>query len=221
MRNTLLELYKEFLPTIYKEDEMSAVSFSMSASSFTYMENNKETGEQKEVTNTNWATHFNIRAMNTLITLHNIPQDDELKHTEEKLLLLREGIEEFVKEVKARMVKPAQFRAYRREWLNPEELGADYTGYFFYNIQMDGNARFFIADCHRTLNFWFDVCPKGQGFGDQDNKATKRLLSLMMAIVKAINTWINHAKRLRKRYHKGELEKTAPKKANGLKITHF
>ena len=220
MRQSLLELYKEFLPTVYNENELSAISFSMSVRSFTFMEDNKETGKQEEKTNTHWDSHFNIRFMNTMITLHPIPNDTELIHMEAKMLLLQEGIVEFVREVKARMVKPAQFRVQRREWLNPEELGADYTGYFHYSIEPEGNGRFFMADCQRSMNIWFDVCPRSHTFGDRENKATKRLLTVMMAISKAINTWLNHVKRLRKRYYKGELDKT-PVKMDKLKVTHF
>lgn len=202
MRESLLELYKEFLPVVNRADNMDAVSFSMGAYAH-------KVWDDEERVVISWDTHFNIRTGNTMITIHSIPNDVGLIHTEIKMLLLREGIETFVKEVKLRMRKPAQESMYRREWLNPQELGADFTGYFFYNIEPSGSARFFIADCHRTLNFWIEVASDNRFHmpGQKRNYYAKKQLDVISAIGKAIGTWLNRLKKLRKRAESGVLEK--------------
>lgn len=201
MRESLLELYKEFLPSTRPSDHLDAVSFSMGAYA------HKVWNDEERVVTT-WDTHFNVRTGSTMITLHSIPNDVELVSTEAKMLLLREGIETFVKEVKLRMRKASDTPLYRREWLNPEELGSDFTGYFFYNIEPSGAAVFFIADCHRTLNFWIQMDDKGYPIpGQKRNHHAKKQLEVIAAIGKAVGTWLNRLKKLRKRAGSGALEK--------------
>lgn len=200
MAEVLVELYKEFLPGgIGNNGEFGVVDFTMSVSRSADV---KEGGE--EVKTYHWEGFFNFRLpAASRISLHNIDGDDELLELEKKLLLLKEGITTFSKEIREKIRGVKKERIYKREWLNPAEFGSDYTGYYFYNICPDGGARFVIADCHKSVILYFDFYPDMRNI---DYLYLKKKLKQLRALGKAISTFNNKLIKLRKRCQNNEFD---------------
>lgn len=188
MNDTLLSSHREFLPVIYKQNELGSIGFSISCTVGRNIVNDVE--ERKYY----WDSFFNIRPdSKPSITLHNISGDTDLLLMEQKLLLLKEGIESFCSTVKKKIENPEDKETfYHRVWLNPEEANSDYTGYLFYRIESDGNSRFFLADCSKSLNFWLDVYEK-----PSINTTALKTLEVLLSIAKVISLWVTKVEEMR------------------------
>ena len=146
--DTLLLTFKRFVQDVLSND-INAVFFSTSAK----VRPVNKAGEQKII----WQGHFLLRYGNTLIRLHSHEVDENLDQLEEKLNSLKEDIDHFLTEQKARLKRKAADILIKREWLNHERHHTPHTGYYFYRIDEIGHASFSLADCHRTVFFYLDV----------------------------------------------------------------
>lgn len=154
--NTITELYRNFLTNIY-HDDINVFSCAFSVESF--LRHNDPTKKKKkgpEQYRYRWEGHANIRWHNTIVHLHNPRHDPFLRHLEQKLRLLKEKIDLFTKTMLERAETPGGEQITERVWLNPESVEPNYTGYVYVHITPDGEGRFYIADCHRTINIWLE-----------------------------------------------------------------
>ena len=179
-RTSLLELHREFLPALENHLSDDIVSFSVSVMPLRF------SIDGKDRVNLHWDCHFNIRSDNTRITLHAPQNDQGLVKLETKLLLLRDTLAFFIAEQKRRMKEPGLETLSQRIWLNEEGPG-HFTGYCFYKLEPRGSGLFYIADCHRVLNFHLDVYQKGQQWGDKRNTFTHKQHRVFGAFIKNIN----------------------------------
>lgn len=170
----------------------------------------------------NWDAEFNIRYGNTQVHLHAGVNDPQLKTYEKKLKALRNAIRWYVKEFDKRIKKHGKDYppVFERQWLNEMSKDTPFTGYFMYTMDEHGHGKFFIADCHRSINMWMDVY-------DWDGKPnmpshTTRNLNTLRSIADNLDLAIKKLDNLRKRYRNGELTRMEPKEEElNVKVTHF
>jgi hypothetical protein len=108
-----------------------------------------------------WEGHFNLTVGASRIRLHNWHPDNGLLEFEAKLTMIKEKIDLFLKEIKTRLKSNAKEHHSERHWLNKPET--NYTGYLAFNADKEGGGAFSIADCHRTVVIWFEVCVDQNG----------------------------------------------------------
>ncbi|TQH42219.1 hypothetical protein, partial [Pseudomonas aeruginosa] len=94
--------------------------------------------------------------------------------------------------------KPLKEPVYKRQWLNPENIEAPFTGHYFYFIDQDKAGRFCVGDCHRTIVMWMNI---HHNDGMVFNKA---LLEVQLSALQCLVTYLKEAqakiKSLRKQY---------------------
>ena len=99
-----------------------------------------------------WSGYINICCEGKSIHLHNVDGDIKLLKQEAKIALLKQTIEEFLKELKAWSKDPDRKEVFVRKWLNPDD--SRYTGYVTYHFEKNGAASLSFADCHKSIITW-------------------------------------------------------------------
>ena len=153
----ITKLTRMFLPNIYDRDNnLLCINASVSPYSITSNKAKKKKKVTKEEYFYDWGGSFSVRQGNISVFLHNGVHDQGLIHFERKLLLLKEKIDLFIEKVEGAKELAPEEDFSERTWLNPVDVEPDYTGYVYIGVKKDGNARFYMADCHRTINLFIE-----------------------------------------------------------------
>lgn len=137
-----------------------------------------------------WTGRFNIHMENITVRLHSHDNDPELVLFFNKLNLLEQGVREYCKafrKVLNNPKKPLKEPVYKRQWLNPENIEAPFTGHYFYFIDQDKAGRFCVGDCHRTIVMWMNI---HHNDGMVFNKA---LLEVQLSALQCLVTYLKEA----------------------------
>ena len=161
-----------FLPNIYEQDNnLSCINVSVKSYASSNSINvigadgtKKKTKKKKEeIYNYYWDGSFSIRLNNVMVFIHSSDIDPGLFQFERKLLLIKEKIDLYFSKL-AEYAKGELKEAFNeRTWLNPIDVEPLYTGYININVNTDGNSRFYIADCHRTINLLIEYWRNDKG----------------------------------------------------------
>lgn len=134
-----------------------------------------------------WEGFFNLSMNSIRIRLHPVRDDLGLFQMEQKLTLLKEKFEFFVKELKARRKTPAKKVLNDKVWLNKAD--SSFTGYISSTIYEDGSGQLAIADCHKAIHWypegWHDEKGK-QHFDENYTLALKSVDDFAKAAGKAV-----------------------------------
>lgn len=119
-----------------------------------------------------WEGFFNMIFNNTRIRLHPIPDDYGLFEMEDKLELLKEKMQFFVKERRAHRKNPAKDDHYDRQWLN--KPNSPYSAHVHLAMLKDGSGNLSVADCHRSIHWYLTtwVDDKGKTLFDEQYDLT-------------------------------------------------
>lgn len=175
--DTLTVMGRDFIPPVYNHDTgFYDYAFSVEA----FVSNHKpKKGQGDLIYGYLWSGHINICLGSARVHLHNREGDFGLAAMEEKLNIVKDNIDFFLKEHKARIKTPAKKVLNHRVWLN----GADtrYTGHTAYELQENGSGVYSIADCHKAIQWWVDVYhnPNGKLMADPSREKTLAQLEVL------------------------------------------
>lgn len=188
----LLVIGRDWLPSIYNSDPaFYDYAFGVSA----IVAEDKPKKGKDLVYNYHWTGHLNIGLASARIHLHNVNCDVGCQEIEKKLVLVKEQIDAFIKEHKARLKTPAKKELNVRQWLNP--ANTHYTGYISYQLREDGGGMLVLADCSRSLHWYLDVWRDEKG-KLQDQEYLEKTLKQVDSLSKGINKAIGAIQQLRK-----------------------
>lgn len=122
-----------------------------------------------------WSGYLNI-GLAVRLHIHNIEPDVGLVKQEEKLVVLKETIDEFIKEFKARLKEVGKKDLHIKKWLNPPD--SRYTSYVAYNLDKSGAGSVSISDCHRTNIIWVYMSRDDNGKVRGQQYSTKEIQTL-------------------------------------------
>lgn len=139
-----------------------------------------------------WSGHININLGRKIhLHSHDCPMDKNdigLVDFENKLELLKETINEFIKEYKARLKEPAKKDVSVKKWLN--DPNNRFTSYVAYFLDKEGTGTISFSSCDSVQLIWVfvDKDLKGKIYKDQSsNIEIKGLEELCKGISKATN----------------------------------
>lgn len=138
-----------------------------------------------------WSGYINI-GLDARMHIHNQDNDIGLFLTETKFQLLKDSLEDFVKEFKTRMKTPAKKQVSVKTWLNP--MDSRFTGYISYNLDENGNGNLSISDCHKANVMWFYVTRddagrvRGKGWSSREVQVVEDLIKGINKAIKGIQS---------------------------------
>lgn len=147
----------------------------------------------------NWNGHININLGRKVhLHSHDIPMDKNdigLVDFENKLVLFKETIKDFIKEYKARLKEPAKKDVTVKKWLNnPNDRFTSYIAYF---LDKEGSGTISFSSCDTIQLIWIfvDRDEKGKAYKDQLSFVE---IKAFEELCKGIDKNINAIKQLRK-----------------------
>lgn len=154
-----------------------------------------------------WSGYLNI-GLKHRIHLHNIEPDVGLVQQEGKLQLLKDTLDGFLKEFKARLKVPGKKDLTVKNWLNPET--SRYTSYVAYNLDKNGNGCISISDCHKTNIIWVYTVRDDNGKVRGQHYSTKEIQTLE-ELSKGVGRSVKAVQQIRKFFEREVLETTSEK----------
>lgn len=195
----LLVIGRDFIPPVWKQDT-GFYDYAVGVNAYVAEEKPKK---GKDLVYTyHWTGHINICIGAARIHLHNQLDDAGLFKQEAKMLKIKEALEAFIKEHKARLKTAGKKDLNVREWLNNGD--SHYTGYYMYQLRKDGGGMFGVADCHKTLHWWIDAWYNEKGKLEPDESRDKSIKQ-MDTLAKGLGKAIGAIQQLRKFFER-ELE---------------
>jgi hypothetical protein len=154
-----------------------------------------------------WNGYLNI-GLKYRIHLHNIEPDVGLVEQEAKLQLLKDTLDEFLKEFRARLKTPGKKDLVVKNWLNPET--SRYTSFAAYNLDKNGNGSFSISDCHKSNVIWVYTVRDDSGKVRGGHYSTKEIQTLE-EVSKGVGKSIRAIQQLRKFFEREVLDSPSEK----------